>query len=99
MALGKGPGRPKGSVNKLTADIREAIKQAFADVGGAEYLKMVAQTKPEVFCTLLGKAMPAEVNMTVSRRAEEMDDAELAAIAAGSGEDAVATPGYSQKPH
>jgi len=56
-----GPGRPKGSVNKLTADIKAAILEAFTNLGGAEYLQTVAQTKPEVFCTLLGKVLPTQV--------------------------------------
>lgn len=60
-----GPGRPKGSANKITKDIREAISQAFDKAGGIEYLVQVSKTKPEVFCSLLGKIIPAEVRAKV----------------------------------
>jgi hypothetical protein len=57
----KGPGRPKGSANKLTRDIREAISQAFDKVGGVDYLAAQARENPQAFMTLLGKIVPAEV--------------------------------------
>ena len=56
-----GPGRPKGSPNKITADIKAAILAAFEELGGAKYLQTVAMTKPEVFCGLLGKVLPTQV--------------------------------------
>lgn len=31
---------------------------AFTKVGGEDYLVVVARTKPEVFCSLLGKLLP-----------------------------------------
>jgi hypothetical protein len=34
---------------------------AFDEVGGADYLKNVAQTDPRTFCTLLGKILPTQV--------------------------------------
>lgn len=59
--LGKGPGRPKGSANKITKDIREAINEAFHKAGGVDYLIKVAAESPQVFCGLLGKVIPQEV--------------------------------------
>jgi hypothetical protein len=56
-----GAGRKKGSPNKLTTDVKAAIMAAFDQVGGAEYLKNVAQTDPRTFCTLLGKILPAQL--------------------------------------
>jgi hypothetical protein len=56
-----GAGRKKGSPNKLTADVKAAIMAAFDEVGGADYLKSVAQTDPRTFCTLLGKILPTQV--------------------------------------
>jgi hypothetical protein len=56
-----GPGRPKGSKNKLTASIKEAIERAFEEVGGQSYLAKVAQEDPRTFCTLLGKLLPMQV--------------------------------------
>lgn len=59
--LGKGPGRPKGSANKLTKDIKAAIIEAFEKAGGADYLAKVAKEQPQVFCALLGRVMPLQV--------------------------------------
>lgn len=56
-----GPGRPKGSSNKITRDIKEAILHAFEKVGGASYLETVAKDNPQVFCTLLGKILPTQI--------------------------------------
>jgi hypothetical protein len=41
--------------------VKAAIMAAFDQVGGAEYLKNVAQTDPRTFCTLLGKILPTQV--------------------------------------
>lgn len=57
----RGPGRPKGSPNKITADIRSAIVQAFDKVGGVNYLVVQARENPQAFLTLLGKVLPKEV--------------------------------------
>lgn len=56
-----GPGRPKGSQNKLTREIKEAIVNAFEKVGGEEYLIRVAEDDPKTFCGLLGKALPLQI--------------------------------------
>ena len=56
-----GSGRKKGSPNKLTADIKAAILEAFQEAGGAQYLKQVALDNPQVFCTLVGKVLPMQV--------------------------------------
>lgn len=60
-----GAGRPKGAPNKLTADIREAINNAFQEVGGTSYLVRVAQEDPKTFCALIAKVIPADVNATL----------------------------------
>lgn len=57
----RGPGRPPGSPNKITADIRAAILRAFQNVGGVSYLERVAAENPHVFCTLVGKVLPTQV--------------------------------------
>lgn len=54
-------GRPKGSPNKITVTVKEAIAQAFDEVGGVDYLKNIAMTEPAVFCTLLGKLLPMQL--------------------------------------
>lgn len=59
-------GRQKGTPNKVTADLRAAIQQAFNDAGGADYLVGLAESNPAVFCTLLGKIVPAQVEMSLT---------------------------------
>ena len=61
-----GPGRPKGSQNKTTALLKDAVLEAAAKAGGKAgligYLKTQAQENPTAFMTLLGRAMPLQVN-------------------------------------
>lgn len=62
MAAGrKTGGRVRGTPNKLTASVKEAILAALEDAGGAKYLLGVARENPQVFCALLGKLLPNEI--------------------------------------
>jgi hypothetical protein len=62
MAKGvKTGGRKKGTPNKLNASVKEAIVNAFHEVGGAKYLVGVAKENPAVFCQLVGKVLPLQV--------------------------------------
>src|SRR5262245_2153236 len=54
-------GRPKGSPNKIAADVN---MQAFSEAGGADYLRKISKTHPQVFCTLLGKILPAQTQIS-----------------------------------
>lgn len=59
----KGAGRPKGSVDKGNAMIREMIVEALHGVGGVDYLIDCA-TDPKTktaFLGLIGKVMPVQV--------------------------------------
>ncbi len=61
----RGPGRPKGSPNKLPASVKEAILKAGEAAGGAEglvgYLTTQAIQNPGPFLSLLGKILPMQV--------------------------------------
>lgn len=67
-----GKGRPKGSANKTTAALKDAILAAAEAVGsdgeGNEglvgYLKMVAANDMKAFSGLLGKVLPMTVQGT-----------------------------------
>lgn len=62
MATGKKTGgRQKGTPNKLTANVKQAIEKAFDKVGGPEYLARQAEENPVAFMTLLGKVLPTQV--------------------------------------
>ena len=56
-----GSGRKKGGTNKITADVKQAIMEAFNALGGVEYLCAVAREDPKAFCALLAKLIPVKV--------------------------------------
>jgi len=56
-----GPGRPKGVPNKFTASIREAFKEAFDGMGGAQGLMEWGTANPNLFYPLASKLIPIEV--------------------------------------
>ena len=58
-----GLGRPKCAVNKVTKTLREAIESSFETVGGADYLVKMAKEQPASYMTLLGKVLPAHMNI------------------------------------
>ena len=59
MALDRSvTGRAKGTPNKLTSAIRDAIFVSFERLGGAAYLEEVARRDPRTYCALLGKVLP-----------------------------------------
>jgi len=71
QAIGKGkagPGRPKGVPNKTTAMLKDAVLEAAAKAGGKAglvgYLQRQADDNPTAFLSLLGKAMPLQVQGT-----------------------------------
>lgn len=54
-------GRKKGTPNKLTATVKQAIEIAFDKVGGPEYLEQMAILQPVAFMGLLGKILPTQL--------------------------------------
>lgn len=62
---GAGPGRPKGSKNKTTALLKDAILKAAEEAGGegglVSYLRMNAVSNPGPFMALLGKVLPLQL--------------------------------------
>ena len=57
-----GAGRPRGSLNKTTTQLREAILGALEAAGGKEgsvgYLRRLAIENSSAFASLLGKVLP-----------------------------------------
>jgi hypothetical protein len=70
-------GRQKGTPNKFTASVRDAVEAAFNAAGGAEYLRRQADENPVAFMSLLGKVMPREIT------AEVRADVSVSSIDAG----------------
>lgn len=59
-----GPGRPKGTPNRTTALLKDAILQAATRAGDgdlAAYLEQQARENPAPFMSLLGKVLPLQV--------------------------------------
>ena len=60
-----GKGRVKGVPNKTTSDMRDAMRQAFDESGGVEYLKKLAKKNPGLFVQMLTKMIPAAVEQSI----------------------------------
>ena len=58
-------GRQKGTPNKITRTLREAILQALEEAGGkggaVEYLRSQANLSPGAFLSLVGKVLPLTI--------------------------------------
>lgn len=67
-----GGGSRKGIPNKVTAEVREAIQNAFVKAGGEDYLVKVAKKSPAVFCKLLGMTLPKDVNLNATVSLEQL---------------------------
>lgn len=57
----EGAGRPKGSLDKGNALLREMILEALDTAGGVSYLVDKAETHPQAFMGLIGKVLPTQV--------------------------------------
>jgi len=66
MPPNAGKGRARGSKNKTTVLLKEAIEESFANVGGAEYLTAMALQEPKAYLTLLSKILPAKIEADIN---------------------------------
>jgi len=66
MPPAAGQGRKRGSKNKTTVLLKEAIEESFANVGGAEYLTDMALLEPRAYLTLLAKILPAKIEADIN---------------------------------
>lgn len=48
--------------NKLTVSVKEAVENAFQELGGMSYLVHVGRTDPRTFCALLSKLLPTKLS-------------------------------------
>lgn len=51
-----------GRPNKATVALKEAIENAFTELGGMSYLVHVGKTDPRTFCALLSKLLPTKLS-------------------------------------
>ena len=80
-------GRPKGSVNKTTAAIKETLMAAFDGVGGLPALIEWGKANPTPFYQTWAKLLPneikAELEVTHDTRTTEEIDARIAVLLDG----------------
>lgn len=63
--LPPGPGRPKGSQNKATIELKDAIFKALhAGDGATAYMMRLKEERPELYTSLLKGFIPKDVNLT-----------------------------------
>jgi hypothetical protein len=77
-----GPGRPKGSVNRTTAALKEAMLEAFDRGGGVDWLLALMQSEPKTFASLLARLIPTESKTEITHEGltDEERRARVAAI-------------------
>lgn len=58
-------GRPKGSKNKTTLEVKQVVLKTFKDMGGCKAFKQWAEENPNLFYDkFLSKMVPKEVEMS-----------------------------------
>jgi hypothetical protein len=57
-----GPGRPKGSLNKTTLQLREMILLALDKLGGPDYLVALGRENSSAYASLLSKVLPTTLS-------------------------------------
>lgn len=57
-------GRPKGTPNKVTKELKDMILGALDEAGGIEYLRRQADENPGPFMRLVGKVLPSTISGT-----------------------------------
>ena len=87
---GAGPGRPKGSVNKINAALRDMILASLDKAGGEAYLVEQARANPSAYLALLGKLIPKDITATVEARAYIVAPEQAASMEAWAGQVQVA---------
>jgi hypothetical protein len=101
----EGAGRRKGSQNRFTSAIKDAVLETFEKLGGVTHMTTWARKNPTDFYRIAAKLIPQQINADVShfdKEASEYSDAELEHIIAtgsapGSGGGAAkATKGQKQ---
>jgi len=74
-------GRPKGSTNKFTKDVRDRIEWAFNEKAGPnnQGLLDLADNEPQIFWGLVSRIIPQQATLAVSHTLIDLGDAMEAA--------------------
>ena len=60
-----GKGQNKGSPNKVTKTLKEALLASFETLGGEAWLVQLAESDPKAYASLLGRLVPSEISAEV----------------------------------
>lgn len=58
-----GPGRPRGTQNKVTTSFKDAVKLVYQDIGGHTAFASWARENPTDFYKICSRLIPSEVNV------------------------------------
>ena len=58
-------GRPPGSKNRVSAEVRDDLLAAYEALGGAAWLEDLGRENPELFTRLLLRVLPAPIDAEV----------------------------------
>ena len=58
--------RKKGSQNRMTVTVKNAVEHAFTKVNGKGYLEWLAYEHPAAFTSLVGKCIPQAVAVDIN---------------------------------
>ena len=74
-------GRPKGSTNKFTKDVRDQIEAAFNKINGPGNAGLIqlAEDHPQIFYGLVSRIIPQQATLAVSHTLIDLGDAMEAA--------------------
>ena len=53
-----GKGRPKGSPNKATTNLKAALEASFTELGGVQWFVQLAKSNPDAYVKLLLQILP-----------------------------------------
>jgi hypothetical protein len=67
-----GMGRKRGSLNKTTRTLKEALLASFNTLGGEKWLIRLAESDPKAYVGLLGRIIPSEINGQVRAISENL---------------------------
>ena len=56
-------GKPKGTPNRITADLQHMISKALEKAGGVDYLLEQAHKNPTAFMALVGRLIPKDIRV------------------------------------
>lgn len=97
----EGAGRKKGSQNRITSVIKEAVLDTFEKLGGVEHMTKWAEKNPTDFYRIAAKLIPQHLTADVTHfdEASELSDADLEDIAAGGSKRAAKAQKSAEKLH